>query len=206
MRYNCPSSKDTCHYCPVSSSFLEYNLNFFQIVTTKVRWHGTMSSSKNCRKTLWWQRSASSNVYLSWLKNLIWMGTCSPGHFAQIRVLELGALKTRSRKFHRHPLSVFTRSFSSRFDLTSQPDWLARMKGDDGEIIENPEYAINCPLVDLANHGTNIKLLCWSGYDNNSKKMHLKTHKKIKQGTELCINYGFGKLMNFRFIFIPYLI
>ena len=121
------------------------------------------------------------------------MGTCSPGHFAQIRVLELSALKTRSRKFHRHPWLVFTRSFSSRFDLTSQPDWLARMKGDDGEIIENPEYAINCPLVDLANHGTNIKLLCWSGYDNNSKKMHLKTHKKIKQGTELCINYGFGK-------------
>ena len=68
------------------------------------------------------------------------------------------------------------------------------MKGDDGEIIENPEYAINCPLVDLANHGTNIKLLCWSGYDIKTNKMHLKTHKKIKQGTELCINYGFGKL------------
>ena len=92
--------------------------------------------------------------------------------------------------------SVFTRSFAAKIEVTDQlPSWLATIKAEESDVAEQqlPEYAINCPLVDLANHGTNIKLLCWSGFDRTSQSMHLKTHKEVKKGTELCINYGFGK-------------
>ena len=110
------------------------------------------------------------------------------------RLIELtNELKLDADMFTWAFCSVFTRSFSAQIDLDNIPEWIAQMKGEDGNPIENPEYAINCPLVDLANHGTNIKLLCWSGFERTSQSMHLKTHKKIKKGTELCINYGFGK-------------
>merc|ERR1712134_235879 len=63
------------------------------------------------------------------------------------RLIELtNELKLDADMFTWAFCSVFTRSFSAQIDLDNIPEWIARMKGDDGNPIENPEYAINCPL------------------------------------------------------------
>ena len=83
--------------------------------------------------------------------------------------------------------SVFTRSFAGdqKADCTI-PEWFKQPEG-------STDFPLNAPLVDLANHGTNMKLLCWSGLNKKNGSMYLRTHKPIKKGTELCISYGLGE-------------
>ena len=83
--------------------------------------------------------------------------------------------------------SVFTRSFAGDQKADSTiPEWFKQPEG-------STDFPLNAPLVDLANHGTNMKLLCWSGLNKKNGSMYLRTHKPIKKGTELCISYGLGK-------------
>ena len=81
--------------------------------------------------------------------------------------------------------SVFTRSFAGDHKASAIPDWFKQPEG-------STDFPLNAPLVDLANHGTNMKLLCWSGLNKKNGSMYLRTHKPIKKGTELCISYGLG--------------